>query len=137
MSHKTYIRPEQWREKISRALKKYWDTHPKRKEEVAKLMTGRKLSIETRKKISKNHIGVKGADNPRWKGGDTKYHWSIAHRIWKEYWHEKIPNGYILHHLDGNPKNNNIWNLAMVTRSFHKKMEYAHYHQWKQQFIGG
>ena len=137
MQNKTYVRPKQWREKISIALKRHWDSHPEKKIELSKKLKGKELTWQHRMNIKKYHADFRGDKNSRWKGGCLGYGRIKSHRVWEEYWHEKVPDGYILHHIDGNILNNNIWNLAMVTRSTHKKIEYRHYHRWKKQLDKG
>ncbi len=41
--------------------------------------------------------------------------------IW-EYYRGEIPKGYVIHHKDFNPANNNLNNLQMMTRSEHNKL---------------
>lgn len=40
-------------------------------------------------------------------------------KIWEEHHNVKIPNGYEIHHKDGNRKNNNIDNLVCVSIEEH------------------
>jgi len=42
-----------------------------------------------------------------------------AKRKWMRYWRESIPEGYEIHHCDGNIRNNHISNLALVTTQHH------------------
>lgn len=60
-----------------------------------------------------------GSKHRRWQGGTSSYWRSIGHGVWCGYWGEKIPNGYLIHHIDKDITNNNIANLALVTCSFH------------------
>ena len=51
-----------------------------------------------------------------------------AHRwVWMMNFGEILP-GMQIHHIDGNPSNNEIYNLQMVTQSQHMKF---HWRQWK------
>lgn len=51
----------------------------------------RKLSEETKKKISKSHMGLhKGDRNPRWKGGITPENLKIRHSIEYNLWRESV-----------------------------------------------
>lgn len=77
---------------------------------------GRMLSDETKQKIS---IAKGGENHPLWKGGGVGYYARIARGVWKKHWREEVPKGYLVHHVDRNIKNNNICNLALLTRAFH------------------
>lgn len=44
------------------------------------------------------------------------------HRAVYSYYYGEIPDGYVIHHKDWNPYNNNIDNLQLLTRSAHKKI---------------
>ena len=46
-----------------------------------------------------------------------KYSYIKVHRLIWELFNGKIPNGYVVDHLDGNPINNSINNLALKTRA--------------------
>lgn len=59
----------------------------------------------------------------RLKGGEL-----LHRKIWEEYYGQKIPPGYIIHHKDENPKNNAISNLQLMTAEDHIK----HHHRGKQ-----
>jgi hypothetical protein len=48
------------------------------------------------------------------------------HLIW-ETLNGKIPDGYQIHHIDFDPKNNDIENLALVTVSEHQKIHSKHF----------
>ena len=87
----------------------------------------------------KNNPGMfVGKGNPGWKGGrritgdgyieiynpdhpkaNIRHTMPEHHLIWEKYWGEFVPNGYIVHHLDINPQNNCITNLALITKSYH------------------
>ena len=45
----------------------------------------------------------------------------FAHRIIYEMHHGEIPTGLLIDHIDGNPSNNNINNLRIVTHSVNNK----------------
>lgn len=52
----------------------------------------------------------------------------LLHRaIWEEYYGQKVPEGYVLHHIDHNPKNNSIKNLQLMTAEDHL----THHHKDK------
>lgn len=42
--------------------------------------------------------------------------------IYESYHKTNVPNGYVVHHIDGNPQNNDLSNLVMMTDSEHKRM---------------
>jgi hypothetical protein len=52
------------------------------------------------------------------KGHGGKY----LHRLIYEAHHGEIPDGFEIHHLDGNPLNNHIDNLKMINSSEHRSM---------------
>jgi len=45
-----------------------------------------------------------------------------ARRVWEDYWHEKVPEGYLIHHVDRDYTNNDICNLALLTYGFHNRI---------------
>lgn len=54
--------------------------------------------------------------------GRTNKNRSLLHRdIWKSN-HGKIPNGYDIHHIDGNKQNNHINNLEIIKKDTHSKI---------------
>lgn len=52
-------------------------------------------------------------------GKSVKYH----RYIWEQIY-GKIPEGYIVHHIDGDKLNNNIQNLRIMTSSEHSKLHW-------------
>ena len=46
-------------------------------------------------------------------------------KIFEEYYGVKIPNGFDIHHIDGDRNNNDISNLLMLPHTLH-----AEYHEW-------
>ena len=62
----------------------------------------------------------------------------FMHReVWKFY-NGDIPKGYHIHHIDGNPENNDISNLQMIEASEHLSMEGKRRHaenpEWSREF---
>lgn len=52
----------------------------------------------------------------------------LLHRkIWEDFYGQKIPDGYVVHHIDENPHNNNIKNLKLMSEEEHLK----HHHKGK------
>jgi hypothetical protein len=43
----------------------------------------------------------------------------------------ELPEGFVIHHIDGNPLNNEIHNLALVSTNGHSRL-----HHWKEQRLG-
>ena len=96
-------------------------------------MLGKKHSEKTKRKMSiaqsgcKNHMyGIKGVNHPTWKGGCRKYYSLLARKIWLNFYGRKIPLGYLIHHMDFNYKNNEPWNLFLVTKGEHNKIHGIH-----------
>lgn len=81
--------------------------------------------------------GVSGEAHPSWKGicSDKKGHFTILRDGKRYFVHrlaiadyfgipiEKLSANIIVHHIDGNPANNDIDNLAITTRSGHTRLE--------------
>ena len=44
------------------------------------------------------------------------------HRLTWRFIYGPIPKDHVIHHIDGNPKNNNITNLACVSKSDHRRI---------------
>ena len=51
-----------------------------------------------------------------------------SHLVWFKHFGHRIPKGYVLHHIDFNVDNNNIKNLALMSRSEHAKL---HQNLWR------
>jgi len=97
------------------------------KKKISEALMGNILSEETRRKMSKAHKGLhhsketkrkiseamKGNKNPAWKGdsaSDTMYP-SRARKIYQEYHKVTLIPEIDVHHIDGNVRNNEIFNL--------------------------
>ena len=46
---------------------------------------------------------------------------SLHRKIWESHYGKKIPEGYDIHHIDGNKTNNEIWNLQCVEHGKHSQ----------------
>ena len=105
----------------------------------------KKFNIRRRTKTESNILWHKnkpglfaGENNPKWKGGkritsqgyiqiyrpnhpraNARKTVLEHHLIWEEYWGQIVPDGYLIHHVDRNVKNNHITNLTLVTKSYH------------------
>jgi|SRR3990167_1879121 len=83
-----------------------------------------------RKCYSKWNIGK---NNHLWKGGiktrpdgylrDSKTDKYIHRLIMEKYLKRLLNSSEHIHHIDGNPKNNDIKNLIILTNSEHRKLE--------------
>lgn len=52
----------------------------------------------------------------------------LLHRtIWENFYGQKVPDGYVIHHKDHNPHNNSISNLQLMTELEHTR----HHHKGK------
>jgi hypothetical protein len=52
------------------------------------------------------------------------YHDSEYRSIWEQHFRVKIPEGYLIHHKDGNRDNNNPHNLLCLPRDEHTKLHW-------------
>jgi hypothetical protein len=79
-------------------------------------------SQATKDKISKGHLGrprpdMMGENNPNWHGEEYTIK-GARFMAWKLY-HGICPKGMQIHHIDGNPRNNNRNNIAFLTPRAH------------------
>jgi hypothetical protein len=87
------------------------------------------MKADTKKKIGAANSGSKSG---RWKGGSKSTDALHARKAWEKHTGRKIPKGYIVHHRDGNPENEELSNLAVVRRGAHNTIEKKG-HNWKEQ----
>ena len=59
-------------------------------------------------------------ENGHYRGNNGKF----IHRVIWEYFNSEIPKGYVVHHIDFNPANNDISNLTLLTYSEHRKLHF-------------
>lgn len=92
--------------------------------ELEELLT----EIANKQNISVNQLvtsllNVYVYDNPQMKHNFNDFQESTqrkrARKKMKKIFPEKYPDGFEVHHIDGNPNNNDINNLALVERSAH------------------
>jgi hypothetical protein len=79
------------------------------------------LTAKTDERIRAYAEKVSGSLNRNWRGGCRRTLQNIAFKVWEKHRGE-FPNGKVLHHIDGDPTNNSIENLACVTWSRHEKI---------------
>lgn len=82
------------------------------------------------------HFGKRGPETPNWVG-DCEDGYGYLTRMWhgkRTFVHQivimehlglkSLPDGMAVHHIDSNPKNNELSNLALVTNGGHKTIHY-------------
>ena len=97
---------------------------------------GKPRSIDTRAKIS---AGLRGNKNHNWRGGKSRYmncpqhpHVSKQGRVpkgtfvWEFAHHQFLPRCFVIHHIDGNWRNNDPSNLAPMFPREHNR-----WHNWE------
>lgn len=141
--NREYMQKPEYKAKMSDSLKRHWKDHPRSPEYCKKLsvallkynadhpvhyLVGHKRSEEFKKKLSRAFSGRKrpelvpskiGKNNPMWKGDAARSvsGYSRANRKFTP-----SPNMEI-HHIDGNPLNNDPRNILFVTRSEHMHLD--------------
>lgn len=82
-------------------------------------LKGRKLSDEHIKNLSKALKGLpslkkpKGEKSPFWRGGSLAYYHQLARQTVIDFSYS-LKKKEVVHHIDGNKKNNNIMNLMVL-----------------------
>ena len=129
------------RDSYSKANKHNSSCNPCGNIKIGKTLTGRKLSKETRLKMSEsksgaNHprYGKNGKNTPGWKGGDMHVYgynsvyqvdqkYKYEHRIiFEKYLGRELLDTEVVHHEDEIRDNNDITNLILFnTQSDHRK----------------
>lgn len=87
------------------------------------------MKESTRKKIGE---GNKGPKSGHWTGGSKSTDALNAKRAWEKHTGKKVPKGYVIHHRDGNPENDEFSNLKLVRRGGHNTIEKKG-KSWKEQ----
>ncbi len=64
---------------------------------------------------------IDGKGYPRWKGSNILVHRSVAKNMFGS-----LPQGLIVHHIDGNKGNFRKNNLALMNRSAHVRIHREH-----------
>ena len=85
----------------------------------------RRLSIGKVRRMSEKekYVWFDGIRYTRQKDGRyiASYGKLLHREIWKHF-NGEIPKGYVIHHIDGDPSNNDIANLQCLTQSEHMKL---------------
>lgn len=67
-----------------------------------------------------NYRGIQGGNgHSSWRGGVKSYWHRMGHKVWSDFWNQKVPSGYLIHHVDKDITNIDVSNLALVTSGFH------------------
>lgn len=136
---------EEHKRKISESIKKHWETR-ERKAWNKGLKTPVKVKEKQRQAKLKNPVkywqgkkrhpkticamqeGLKNYEIPKkskhhcWKGG-TSTHWrKEARKIMSAHLGRELKSTEIIHHIDGNYKNNSVENLMITNRAEHIKI---------------
>lgn len=95
------------------------------------------LGQKGKKVWNKGKIGVqkqpRGKDSPKWKGGSSTYFHTLARKMLNL----KDKNLFV-HHIDGNPANNKLDNLMIMTKAEHSRVHnFKHGKYSVIKFLGG
>ena len=87
-----YKYSEKARKNMKFSRLKYFKEHPEAKEKLRKMYVGRKLTLETKLKISKSLQKVikRGSENHNWKGGVTPIYKVIRKSLKYKLWREEV-----------------------------------------------
>lgn len=86
---------------------------------------GKHRSLELHEKLrlaNLNRKHPKGPDSPNWKGGDRDWWGRDARKTMEKHIGRKLTRKDIMHHLNGNWKDNRIENLLLTNRKDHAKL---------------
>ena len=90
------------------------------------LQRGRKHTEKTKRKIAtanRGRINPKMEESPRWGGTgvtDNAFR-KRARKTWERYYNATLLPCVSVHHIDGNPRNNDLINLEVLTESQHRR----------------
>ena len=105
----------------------------KKKQREAKLKNptkywlGKNRSPELCKKLSLANLNrdhPKGQYSPNWKGGTREWWNKQARKIMEKYLNKKLTKKDIIHHKNGNWRDNRLENLLLTNRQEHAKIHF-------------
>lgn len=101
---------------------------PKCKTFVGKTHNCEKIREKQREAKLKNPtrfwLGKKGSESSRWEGGGWKWWHKDARKKMEKHLNRKLKTYEVVHHINGNWKDNSIKNLQIVTQSEHMKIHW-------------
>ena len=126
---------EEHKKRISEARKGYRHTK-EAKEKMSKWRQENREHLSNKRKQYFQAVGtdfLRGENNPNWRGGksmngpyitiympkhpraEVRGHVREHYLVWENFWGDIVSPGYEIHHIDHNPKNNDITNLTLMT----------------------